>query len=59
MGRAPTPLQKRNLSPADKNSSGNEIGNVNFYAVHPEAIPEFAEITQNNTITPFKVIQGH
>ena len=22
-------------------------------------VPEFAEITQNNVITPFKVIQGH
>jgi len=22
-------------------------------------LPEFAEITQNNAITPFKVIQGH
>jgi len=28
-------------------------------ALRPEAIPEFAEITQNNAITPFKVIQGH
>jgi len=42
----------------DKNSSGDEIANVNFYAVRPEAT-EFAEITQNNAITPFKVIQGH
>ena len=31
-----------------KNSSGDEIANVNFYAVRAEAIPEFAEITQNN-----------
>ena len=31
----------------NKNSSGAEIANVNFYAVRPEA-PEFAEITQNN-----------
>jgi len=43
----------------DKNSSGDEIANVNFYAVRPEAIPEFAEITQNNAITPFKVNKGH
>jgi len=34
----------------DENSSGDDIANVNFYAVHPEAIPEFAEITQNNAI---------
>jgi len=25
----------------------------------PRKLPEFAEITQNNAITPFKVIQGH
>jgi len=25
----------------------------------PGSYPEFAEITQNNAITPFKVIQGH
>jgi len=31
----------------NKNSSGGEIANVNFYAVRPKAI-EFAEITQNN-----------
>jgi len=30
----------------DKNSSGDEIANVNFYAVRPGV--EFAEITQNN-----------
>jgi len=29
-----------------KNSSGDEIANVNFDAVHPEAT-EFGEITQN------------
>jgi len=34
----------------DKNSSGDEIANVNFYAVRQCAheLPEFAEITQNN-----------
>jgi len=34
----------------NKNSSGDEIANVNFYAVHPEArkLPKFAEMTQNN-----------
>jgi len=42
----------------NKNSSGDEIAKVNLYAVRPEAW-EFAEITQNNAITPFKVIQGH
>jgi len=29
------------------------MANVNFYAVRPESIPEFAEITQNN------MVQGH
>jgi len=44
----------------NKNSPGDEIANVNFYAVRPEGrLPEFAEVTQNNAITPFKVIQGH
>jgi len=38
-----------------KNSSGDEIANVNFYAVRPEA----TRIRRNNAITPFKVIQGH
>jgi len=46
------------LLKTNKNSSGNEIANVNFYAVRPEAT-DFAEITQNNAITPFKLIQGH
>ena len=37
----------------DKNSSADEIANVNFYTVRPE----FAVITQNNAVTPrsFKV----
>ena len=35
-----------------KNSSGDEIANVNFYAVRPE-LPDFAEITQHNAITTF------
>ena len=34
-----------------KNSSGDEITNVNFYAVRPEA----TRIRWNNAITPFKV----
>jgi len=38
-----------------KNSSVDEIANVNFYAVRPEA----TRIRCNNAITPFKVIQGH
>ena len=39
----------RNISShiCDKNSSGDEIVNLNFYAVRPKAI-EFAEITQYN-----------
>ena len=43
----------------DKNSSVDEIANVNFYAVRPEDTLEFTETTQNNAITPYKVIQGH
>jgi len=44
----------------NKNSSGDEIANVNFYAVRPEATRiRWSEITQNNAITPFKVIHGH
>jgi len=48
-----TPLPLFHLQ--DKNSSGDEIANVNFYAVRPEAT-EFAEITQNNG---HYVVQGH
>ena len=33
----------------NKNSSGDEIANVNFYAVRLEAIPELAEITLSRT----------
>ena len=55
-------LELRRLSAdiiwCNKNSSGDEIANVNFYAVCRK-LPEFAEMTQNNAITPFKVIQGH
>jgi len=43
----------------NKNSSGDEIANVNFYAVRPEATQICWKKTQNNAITPFKVIQGH
>jgi len=39
----------------DKNSSGDEIANVNFYAV----LPDGTRIRRNDAITPFKVIQGH
>ena len=49
---------RRDFTSVDKNSSGDEIANVNFYAVRPEAT-RFAEITGSNAITPFKVIQGH
>jgi len=38
-----------------KNSSGDEIANVYFYAMRPEAT-EFAEITQNNC---HYAVQGH
>jgi len=44
-----------NGSGGDKNSSGDEIANVNFYAVRPKR-PEFAEITQNNG---HYAVQGH
>jgi len=40
----------------NKNSL-DEIANVNFYAVRPEATR--IRWTQNNAITPFKVIQDH
>jgi len=52
------PVTTSMLPVLNKNSSGDEIANVNFDAVRPE-LPEFAEITQNNAITQFKVIQGH
>ena len=38
----------------NKNSSRDEIANVNFLQC-ARKLPEFAEITQNNDITPFKV----
>jgi len=38
-----------------KNSAGDEIPNVNFYAVRQEST-EFAEITQNNG---YYAVQGH
>jgi len=40
-----------------KNSPGDYIANVNFYAVRPEA----TRIRWNNAIliTPLKVVQGH
>jgi len=43
------------ISKLDKNSSWDEIANLNFYAVCPEA----TWIRWNNAIMPFKVIQGH
>ena len=39
----------------NKNSSRDEIANVNFYALRPEAIPEFAEITPLRRSRSFKV----
>jgi len=39
----------------DKNSSGDEIANVNFYAMRPGAT-EFAEITQDNG---HYAVEGH
>jgi len=48
------------IAEQNKNSSGDEIANVNFYALCPEATRiRWRKITQNNAITPFKVIQGH
>jgi len=38
----------------NKNSSGDDIANVNFYAVH-QKLPEFAEITPLCRSKPFKV----
>jgi len=40
----------------NKNSSGDEIANVNFYAVRPEAT-EFAEITPLRRSRSFKVTE--
>ena len=50
--------RRRNIAILWKNSSGDEIANVNFYAVRPEGrkLPEFAEITQNNG---HYAVQGH
>jgi len=39
----------------NKNSSGNEIANVNF-TQYAQKVPEFTEITQNNR---HYAIQGH
>jgi len=39
----------------DKKSSGDEIANVRTFTQCARKLPEFAEITQNNAITPFKV----
>ena len=49
----------RAIGPKNKNSSADEIANVNVYTQYARKVPEFAEITQNNAITPLKVIQGH
>jgi len=46
------------IAEQNKNSSGDEIANVNFTHC-ARKLPEFADITQNNAIMPFKVIQGH
>ena len=43
----------------NKNSSGDEIANVNFNAVRPEATRIRWNNAQITAITPFKVIQGH
>jgi len=51
-------FHKSNPALDNKNSSGDEIVNVNFYAVRQKATP-LAEITQNNATTSFKVIQSH
>jgi len=40
----------------NKNSSGDEIANVNFYTQYARKVPEFAEITQNNGNY---AVQGH
>jgi len=47
-------------STANKNSSGDDIPNVNStFTQCARKLPEFAEITQNNSIMPFKVTQRH
>ena len=47
------------LTTKNKKSSGDEIANVNFFTQCARKLPEMAEITQNNAITPFKVTQSH
>jgi len=52
-------LHSHSSTTTNKNSSGNDIPNVNVNTQCARKLPEFAEITQNNAIMPFKVIQGH
>ena len=54
-GVAGWPRMPRCALNSNKNSSGDEIANVNFYAVRAESYRS----RWNNAITPFKVIQGH
>jgi len=42
----------------NKNSSGDEIANVNFYAVRHGSYPNSPKYRKITAITPFKVIQG-
>ena len=42
-----------------KNSSGDEIANVNFYAVRPGSYPNSLKQGKITAITPFKVTRGH
>jgi len=53
--RQPGSGRPRSARTKDKNSSADEIANVNFYAVRPK-VPEFAEIRQNNGNY---AVQGH
>jgi len=39
----------------NKNSSGDEIANVNFYAVHPRSYRNSLKSRKITAITPFKV----
>jgi len=47
--RVPAETKRSSDLNRNQNSSGDEIANVNFYAVHPK-LPEFAEITRNNAV---------
>ena len=56
VNRRPGNGRPRSARTEDKNSSGDEIANVNFYAVSPGSYLNFVEIAQNNG---HYAVQGH